>query len=55
MEIQPKDPSKNHFYASLIKSGLRIAAAFMLMSGDFASAGVMFIIAEAVGIVEELV
>ena len=55
MEVQPKDPSKKHFYVSLVKSGLRIFAGATLAAGQLYVAGVMFIIAEAVGIVEELV
>lgn len=55
MEIQPKDPSKWHFRISIIKSGMRFAAAFRLMQGDFFGAGVFFIIAEALGILEEIV
>jgi hypothetical protein len=55
IEIQPKDTSKGHFYVSIIKSGMRIAAAFRLMQGDMFGAGVFLIIAEALGILEELV
>lgn len=54
MEIQPKDPSKWHFRISLIKSGMRIAAAFRLMQGDLFGAAVFFIIAEMLGIAEEV-
>ena len=55
MEIQPKDPSKGHFYASLVKSGFRILAGGNLMYGNFFVAGLLLIVAEIVGIVEELV
>ncbi len=55
MEIQPKDTSKGHFYVSLAKSGLRIAAALMLGFGDLFMAAALFIVAEILGIVEELV
>ena len=64
MEIQPKDPSKGHFYVSLAKSFLRIVAGISLaMAGfDFALAhawlkvaGGMFMLAECLGILEELV
>lgn len=54
MEIQPKDPSKWHFRISLVKSGMRIAAGFRLIQGDLIGAGVFLIIAEALGIAEEL-
>ena len=55
IDIQPKDPSKNHFYASLVKSGFRIAAGANLAFGNFLVAGVLLVVAEIVGIVEELV
>ena len=55
MDIQPKDPSKNHFYASMVKSGFRIAAGANLAVGNFMIAGVLLVVAEIVGIVEELV
>ncbi len=54
MEVQPKDPSKWHFRISIVKSGIRIAAAFRLMQGDLIGAGVLFIVAEALGIAEEM-
>ena len=55
MEIQPKDTSKGHFYVSLFKSVTRMAAAFCLIFGDMVGAGTFFIIAEVLGIVEEVV
>lgn len=55
MEIQPKDPSKGHFYVSMIKSFLRIAAGATLLNGLFLQAGILFIVAEVLGIIEELV
>jgi hypothetical protein len=55
MDIQPKDTSKGHFYVSLAKSGIRIIAGACLISGNLVFAGVGFILAEALGIVEELV
>jgi hypothetical protein len=55
MEVQPKDPSNGHFYVSIVKSGLRIVAGVVLVSGNFVSAGVLLIAAEVLGIVEELV
>jgi len=53
--IQPKDTSKGHFYVSLVKSVLRITAGGALISGFIVHAGVLFIVAEVLGIVEELV
>lgn len=55
INIQPKDTSKGHFYVSLAKSVIRIAAGACLVSGNFVFAGVGFILAEVLGIVEELV
>ena len=50
-----KDPGKGHFYVSLIKSCLRIVAAVYLINGDLFLAGILFIVAESLGIVEEIV
>ena len=55
MEIQPKDPSKGHFYVSLVKSAIRIVAGGCLIAGNLLMAGVCLIMAEVLGIVEELV
>lgn len=55
MEVQPKDTSRGHFYASLAKSALRIAAAVALINLAFVAAGALFLLAEILGIVEELV
>ena len=50
-----KDPGKGHFYVSLVKSVLRIGAGGSLLFGSLLWAGVLLIIAELLGIVEELV
>ena len=64
MEVQPKDTSKGHFYVSLIKSFVRMAAgtAFILAAFNpelslkfIGTGGLLLIIAEGLGIVEELV
>ena len=55
MEIQPKDTSKGHFYVSLVKSFLRIVAGGNLVLGNLWMAGTLLILAEVLGIVEELV
>lgn len=55
MEVQPKDTSRGHFYVSLAKSFLRIIAGAALMSGNFYWAGALFITAEILGVVEEMV
>ena len=54
VNIQPKDTSKWHFRISIVKSGMRIAAGFRLFQGDLVGAGVFLIIAEVLGIAEEL-
>ena len=55
MEVQPKDTSKGHFYVSLGKSAIRIAAGIALLYGEVAYAGFLLIAAEMLGVVEELV
>ena len=55
IEIQPRDPSKRHFYVSLVKSVLRIGAGTSLIMVGFPEAGILLIVAEVLGIVEELV
>lgn len=54
MKVSNKDPGKFHFYISLIKSGFRFVAAGFLVLGNFVVAGLMFALAEVLGIVEEL-
>jgi hypothetical protein len=48
------DPTK-HKYISFFKSGLRIIAGATLMLGDFYIAGGLFIVAEVLGVIEEMV
>ena len=55
MEVQPKDTSRGHFYVSLIKSVLRIGAGTSLIMMGITEAGWLLIIAEVLGIVEEIV
>jgi hypothetical protein len=56
MEIQPKDPSQGHFYVSLVKSAVRIAAGISLIwPQSLILAGIFLILAEILGIVEEIV
>ena len=62
INIQPKDTSKGHFYVSIVKSVVRIAAGiFFVIAGStisnswILSGGVLLIGAEILGIVEELV
>lgn len=49
-----KDPGKRHFYISLVKSCLRIIAAVALISAMFITAGILLILAEILGIAEEI-
>ncbi len=55
MEIQPKDTSRGHFYVSLAKSFIRIGAGGALLTGHVVVAGALFIVAEVLGILEEIV
>jgi hypothetical protein len=55
LDVQPKDTSKGHFYVSLVKSALRIIAGVALVQGLLFEAGAFLIVAELLGIVEELV
>jgi hypothetical protein len=55
MEVQPRDTSRGHFYVSMVKSFIRIFAGIALIDGSVIIAGVSFIVAELLGIVEELV
>lgn len=52
--VTNKDPGKRHFYISIVKSGVRIVAGFALMAGMWKTSGALFIIAELLGIAEEL-
>lgn len=53
--MQPKESKSNrHFNISLTKSIFRIAACIFLMAGDMWFAGGLLMIAEALGIAEEL-
>lgn len=56
MNIQPKDTSRGHFYVSMAKSATRIAAGIALIwPQNLILAGAFFLLAEVLGIVEELV
>lgn len=55
IEIQPKDTSKGHFYVSIVKSGIRMGAGIALIRGELITAGALLIIAECLGILEEVV
>lgn len=47
--------AKKHLYVSLAKSAIRILAGGCLVTGNFVFAGIGFILAEVLGVVEELV
>jgi len=55
IEVQPKDTSKGHFYVSVVKSAVRIGAGSALIMGSFAVCGWLLILAEILGILEEVV
>ena len=55
MNVQPKDPSKSHFYVSIVKSAIRIMAGVALINANMMLAGTLLIAAEVLGVVEELV
>ena len=51
---EPVDPSKKHFYISIVKSIVRIFAGVMLAMGNFVLAGALLIGADVLGILVEL-
>jgi hypothetical protein len=55
MNIQPRDTSNGHFFVSLVKSVIRILAGVSLIYGSILVCGALLIVAEVLGIVEELV
>ena len=55
MNVQPRDPSEGHFFVSLGKSAIRILAGVAIIYGSLVIGGALLIVAEVLGIVEELV
>ena len=55
IEVQPKDTSKGHFYVSIVKSFIRIFAGMCIINNELVIGGIAIIVAEILGIVEELV
>ena len=55
IEIRPRDPSRGHFYVSRVKRVLRIGAGASLIYFGLTEAGILLIVAEVLGIVEEIV
>tara|TARA_E500000081_G_C6090352_1_gene332369 strand:- start:52 stop:210 length:159 start_codon:yes stop_codon:yes gene_type:complete len=52
--MEPVDPSRKHFYISLVKSCVRGMGAGALIGGNPVLAGVLLIAAEVLGVAEEL-
>lgn len=53
--MQPKESkSQWHFWVSFTKSIIRIFASLALASGNLVASGLLFILAELLGIIEEL-
>ena len=53
--MQPKESnSSTHFWISLVKSGFRVGAGITLCYGNLLSAGSLLIIAEILGVAEEI-
>lgn len=60
IDIQPRDTSRGHFYVSLAKSILRIIAGVAFAGtafgwGSVFAGGCLLVLAEVLGIVEEIV
>ena len=51
---EPKDPSKKHFWISMVKSVIRIGSGGFPITGNLLVAGALLIFAEILGIAEEL-
>lgn len=53
--MQEKESKTNsHFWISIVKSGFRFGAGYCLIKGNLIGAGVLLIIAETLGIAEEI-
>lgn len=64
LNIQPKDTSPGHFYVSLVKSFVRVVAGVALIMAWItpdlivqfvATGGLLLIVAELLGVLEEMV
>lgn len=54
--MQEKESKTNsHFWISLVKSGIRFGAGYCLIEGNLMGAGVLLIIAEILGVAEEII
>ena len=54
IKLEPKDVSKKHFYISLVKSAVRGCAGWALLNFQVPLAGLLLIVAEILGVWEEL-
>ena len=54
-ETQQYPDAKKHMYVSFVKSGFRIVAGVSLALGFFQAAGCLLVLAEVLGIAEEVV
>ena len=52
--MESKDPSKRHFYISIVKSLFRFAACGYLYVGSYEDAALLLFSAELLGVAEEL-
>ena len=52
--MESADPSRKHFYISLVKSCVRAMSGGALIGGNLLIAGLLLIAAEVLGIAEEL-
>lgn len=57
MTVAAKDPGKGHFWVSMVKSGVRCLGYGIMIGvgGPVAWAGIVLLVAEVLGIAEELV
>lgn len=55
VNIQPRETSQGHFYVSLLKSAVRIVAGVAIMFGALMTGGGLIVLAECLGILEEII
>ncbi len=56
MKVTNKDPSKGHFYVSLVKSVVRLVGCVVaIYTGSVIMLAIFLAVAELIGVVEELV
>lgn len=53
--MQPRNTSDRYFFVTLAKSAIRILAGVSLIYGSFVICGILLIVAEGLGIIEEVV